>query len=271
MAFIKRILFCVLIFTAWVGAAFEYAPSDPRNIGQGMVIINFSQGFSGSMQDPASLADITRIGLSFNGGVLFRMKNLGHEAGNLVLPLNLGTLGVGFSSFGNQLYAESQIILGWGQRVHHRVMVGVGINYYSLSVRDYGSASSFGLTLAWHIQLGPQLFWGGILKNINSPTIGYEKEALPQIIVSGLYVPFSEFISAQIEWEQDTLYDGWLKFGVRLYPLPWLTLATGYASGRMTAGVGLQLKYVFFDYSFVTHPHLGFSQWVGVSIPLLRP
>lgn len=232
--------------------------------------INFSRGFLGSLQDPASLAVINSNGFSFNGGVLFGMKHLGHEAGNLVLPFKVGTLGLGFSTFGNRLYSESQIIVGWGRLIHHRVRLGVGINYYSLSIRDYGSASSVGVTMAWHFQLGPKIFWGGILRNLNSPTIGIQKEALPQTIVSGLYFPLSESLSAQIEWEQDTFYDGGFKFGVRLKPLSWLALATGYAAGRMTTGIGLQLKYVLFDYAFATHPQLGYSQWVGISIPLRR-
>lgn len=248
--------------------AFEGTSIAPVNIAQGLLMVNFNNSYGSSIPDPASLVFNKKPGLSFLTGKIFNLKQLQRQTVKSAFPLKNGTLGLDISVFGNGKYSESQISLGWGGYIQRRISLGVVIHSYSLSVQKYGNASTLGISLAAHFQLSPELDWGLLLKNLNQPKIGKAGEILPQLIITAIHFSPAPALAAQIEWEQDTMYRGIFKFGFEVKPKPWLFLRGGYVSGQLTAGIGWRLNYVLFDYAFVTHPHLGNTQWIGFGFPL---
>ncbi|MEA1880876.1 MAG: hypothetical protein U9N31_00510 [Candidatus Marinimicrobia bacterium] len=266
----KKYLAVLLCATSVLPAAFEHTFLSPMNAGLGLSYVNFNRNILGTIMDPASLAQGNRIQFAGQTGRRFNLKPLTHQ--NFVggLPTRWGHFGFGIQTFGMKQYTESTISIAFGKRLKQRVQGGFAVNMYSLSIPDYGSATSVGISLAWHIDLNGWIQWGTILHNINKPAIGVTKDFLPQIIITALSFHPTKNISTQLEWEQDTIYQGHLKAGFSFKPRKWLMVHTGFVSGtgQVTGAIGLNIYQFNLNYAMANHPNLGPSHWMGFNIPL---
>ncbi len=268
----KRAVIC-FIFLSFLAGAFEHLPRAPQNVGEGVAALNFNGGIPGTYVDPASLSTGLAGGFAFQGGYQFGLRALKHWSGISVFHTRLSPMGIGVTSFGNPAYSETTVGVYTAQPWGERIRWGVEANLYSLSIRNYGSDAAVGLTLAWHIQLSPEVVWGTILRNVNSPSIGLKHDPLPQNIISGFSIKIQPELHVQLEWEQDTAYKGELKYGLLYKFRPWLFLTSGFCNrtGQFTAAMNFQFSYLDISYAIVTHPKLGISQWVGIAVPLAQP
>ena len=135
-----------------------------------------------------------------------------------------------------------------------------------MTIKDYGSDNTLGMTLSWHYDWNSTLVWGGSLHNINVPKISAYNEPLPQIITTGIIFKPLDIARAQIEWEQDTEYSGRMKFGMTYKPLTNIIVVIGRASNpdQLTFGLQLSLKGLAVEYAAASHPNLALSQWFGI-------
>ena len=227
----KKYLAFFLCATGVLPAAFEHTLFSPMNAGLGLSYVNFNRSILGMIMDPASLPRGNKLKFAGQIGRKFNLKPLSHHSFAGGLATRWGHLGMGIQSFGMKQYAESTISIMLGKQLKQYLSGGLAVNIYSLSVSDYGSAASVGISLAWHVDLNDRIQWGTILHNINKPTVGAAKDALPQLIVTALSFNPTKNISAQLEWEQDTIYKGQLKAGFSFTPGKWVTIHTGFVSG----------------------------------------
>jgi hypothetical protein len=268
----KRAVIC-FIFLSFLSGAFEHLPRSPQNVGQGAAALNFNGGIPGTYVDPASLPAGRSGGFAFQGGYQFGLRALKHWSGISVFHTRLAPIGIGITSFGNPAYSETTVGLYSGYSWGERIRWGVEANLYTLSIRDYGSDAVVGFTVAWHVRLFPQVEWGTILRNVNTPGIGLNADPLPQNIISGFLIEIQPNLNVQLEWEQDTAYKGEMKYGVFYQFRPWLSLTSGFCNrtGQFTAAMNFQISHLSISYAIVTHPQLGNSQWVGIAVPLVKP
>lgn len=237
-----------------------------------MSYINFNGHILGAIMDPASLASGNRVQVAGQTGRRFNLKPLTHHifAGNL--PTRWGNFALGIQSFGMKQYGEATVSLAYGKRLKQRLKGGLAVNVYSLSIPDYGAGTAIGISLAWLADLNDHIQWGTILYNINGPKIGTAKDPLPQLIITALSFNPTKRLSAQIEWEQDTAYEGHLKAGFSFKPNDWLLIHTGFVSGtgQVTGAIGLNFYQFNLNYAMANHQNLGPSHWMGFSLPLGR-
>ncbi|MBT3675469.1 MAG: hypothetical protein HON84_00835 [Candidatus Marinimicrobia bacterium] len=262
----------LLFATGYLPAAFEHTFLSPLNVGLGFSYINFSNNILGTIMDPASFGQEDRFQLAGQTGRRFNLKPLTHNSFAGSIPTRWGHFGLGIQSFGMKQYSESTMSLIYGKRLKKRLKAGIAVNVYSLSIPDYGSTNTVGVSLAWQVQLNDRVHWGTILHNLNNPVIGDVKEPLPQLIITALSFTATKKISAQIEWEQDTTYEGQLKAGFKFQPIEWLLIHTGFVSGtgQVTGAIGLNFYRIKLNYAMANHPNLGPSHWMGFHIPLGR-
>jgi len=260
------------VSAVYLWAAFEHPFLSPMNAGLGMSHINFNRNILGSIMDPASLAMGSQIRFAGQTGRRFNLKPLSHHNFVGEIPSRWGNFALGIQTFGVKQYKESTVSLAYGRQIKQRFQAGVTINMYSLSIPNYSSATTMGMSLAWQVKLNDNIRWGTILHNINGPNIGKSKDPLPQLILSALSFHPTKKISVQIEWEQDTAFEGQLKSGFRFLPKDWLSIHTGFVSGtgQVTGAIGINLLQVNINYAMANHPHLGQSHWVGFTMPLGR-
>ena len=270
---VKLVLLIILGATGPLKGAFEHTSLAPLNVGTGLMVVNGSLQSNGTLNDPASIVQISAPQIFLSWGNRFGLKALLHQSAAVSYPLSTFHLGMGTTRFGSGLYQETTMTLLAGKRVKPSLDVGVAITLYQLFIKDYSSQNSLGVTFASRLHLTEQLEWSTTLQNINNPHLSSCREPLPQIITTGVsFLPIPK-VKTLFEWEQDLEYPGRAKFGILCRPFRWLRFALGYAAnpGQVTGGIELSFKHFSFDYAATTHAQLGLSHWLGLGLNFPEP
>ena len=259
-----------LCVSTYLSAAFEHYPSNSAAVGSGLLTVNIYANAIGVFSDPASVTLFKKRNFAISSGHRFGLRLLQHHSTAIAQPIKKGFIAVGASYFGDKLYGETIWCLAMGRKISDKLNIGMGLMVYDLQIKNYGTTKNLGINMGWRMKLNETLQWRGIWRNINGPTIGKSKDAIPQIIVSALvYNPLPK-ATVVIEWEQDTLYESRLKFGGEFKLLPWVVIYTGHASSpnQTTAGLGIIYKHLNINYAVSTHSHLDLSHWFGVGLTI---
>jgi len=185
-------------------------------------------------------------------------------------PFKPGSLVVTGSVFGSDLYRETTVSLSAGGTVCKRFEVGISLTLYGLSIRDYGSASTIGVTAGVHFRLSETLCLALSACNLNGPAIGAVREPLPQVMHAGLsYRPLPGFLIA-MDVGKDLQFPTDLAIGLEYAPIEALFLRGGTTLNPSTysAGVGLRTAVLRLDYALSAHPDIGLSQGFSITLVL---
>jgi len=89
------------------------------------------------------------------------------------------------SKYGNDLYSEMEIRAGSSYRIAENLSMGMSLQGYFLSIKNYGGAQSWGLNIGLQYDYLEKLSIGAFITNINNPKIGSVQEELPQTFSLG--------------------------------------------------------------------------------------
>jgi hypothetical protein len=201
---------------------------------------------------------------------LFGLDDLRHSALAYVEPFSWGAVGVSASVFGASLYRETTFAAECEVEVVPGFWAGVRCAVLTLRIQDYGSGSTLGVDAGFLIRLSPLVDLGGVVGNLNAPSIGESSERLPQTITLGLsFHPVSAgSLCAAIY--SDHLFSPEFRFGAEYSPLREFTLRGGICQdpSSYSAGIGFRYSGFSIDYTYLTHRELGGSHAFGLSIVL---
>ena len=257
-------------------AAFERIPQSPMQVGSGYTRLSTGPSAVDFLTQPASLVHVQGFGSTLFYGSPFRLGQLNQVSASVVFPSGFANFGVAVSSFGNTLYRETTFSLASGRRMGRNMDIGILVSGHELSIQNYGSDRTVGVTGSVNYHLSESLEWSLIYGNLNSPRLGEAGELLPQVVAMGFgFSPIPD-LTATVEVERDLEFESRYKFGIRWRPLQSLGLATGFISrpAQITAGVSFQLKrqplgpYGRISYAFATHPELDISQVFALYLSL---
>lgn len=184
-------------------------------------------------------------------------------------PFKPGSLVMTASVFGSDLYREITASLSAGGSLSKRFELGVSFTLYALSIRNYGSAWSLGLTAGVLLRLTESVTLGVCAENLNAPTIGAVKEPLPQSMHAGIsYRPLPDFMIAA-DVGKDLQFAADLSIGFEYAPVEALVLRAGTTldPSTYTAGVGIRTAILRLDYALSAHSDIGLSH--GFSLTLI--
>jgi hypothetical protein len=251
--------------------AFEGPPRGARIMGLG----GASSGLTGEIwsipANPASAGTIRER--SFAVSITpnpFGIPELTRADAAFLEPFAPGSLAVTASVFGSDLYRESEFSCAAGGALFKRFVVGVSLTWYVLSIRDYGSAWTVGVTAGVLIPFTDRLCIGLGIRNVNAPVIGAVREPLPQAMHLGFgYHPLPALLIAA-DIEKDVRFPPHLAVGFEFMPVEALHLRGGTTLEPATysAGLGLRTAVLRLDYAFSTHPELGRSHTFSVALAL---
>lgn len=185
-------------------------------------------------------------------------------------PLDSFAGGVAVTRTGFSLYREITATAVVAKSFGGIVSAGCNINYDHLSIAGYGSAFTIGIDVGATVQITDDVRWGFSLLNINRPTIGKEKDDLPQLYLTGATCDLLPTASVSFTIIKDVRYPASIRTGVRFSPLEFVDLRFGASSdpSRYFAGIGIHYSSVSIDYSVATHVELGLTHSIGVSLSL---
>ena len=200
----------------------------------------------------------------------FGLSELQTVSAAAVVPTSFGTLAIGVSQFGFELYRETGISVGIGESIDWGVAGGLTANAYRLSFGDYGSTQTITLDLGLLAQLDEQVSLGFSFRNVLAATIGSHNERLPQVLSLGAsYAPISIFFLTA-ELEKDVRYPAIIKAGAEQMFLDMLSLRVGVSNNPDKFSTGLSVYYSGFEFGYAgySHPELGWTHQIELSFKL---
>lgn len=200
----------------------------------------------------------------------FGLKELAHGSVSYIQPLPFGTIAFSGTSFGFQLYREVTLGLSYASRVTDDVGVGVTMNFYSLSIQNYGSARTAGLDAGVSMTMTDEIRWGIAATNVNSPRIGKAKERLPQTYTTGVsYSPFDATLVA-LDLVKDVRYPASVRVGIEYKVVSMLSIRAGTTTepSSMHLGAGIGHEPFRLDYAFSSHPDLGGTHHFSLTLSI---
>ena len=108
---IQLVIFCIL-WLSWTKASVDEFSENARSLGMGSVSISLTDGFS-IFSNPAGMSSSACPVICLSLFHPFGLKDLISGTVSGILPIRTGRLGLGWRTFGNSIYQENTVILGW--------------------------------------------------------------------------------------------------------------------------------------------------------------
>ena len=199
---------------------------------------------------------------------LFDLRELSRASFVCIAPSGVGTFALSGSRFGFDLYREVTLTSTFAFEALSGMAVGVNLDWYSLVIQNYGSATAVGTDVGLLMNVAESVCWGFSGQNLNAPTVGAERERLPQVFSTGLVYQPNEASTIVAELVKDIRYAVDIRIGIEYSFLGLLDLRGGASTDPSTYGGGIGLHYAGFllDYALRVHPDLGSTHHVSFTI-----
>ena len=261
-------LFTLLLFCFAVSrAGFERTPQPPAISGDGVSLV-FISDIDRTFLNPSAAASLQSFYASFfYSPSPFDLPQLSNGGLITAFPLDSFTACFALTRMGFSLYREMTVTAVAARSFGGVVSAGCGINYDHLAISRCGSASTLGIDIAATVLLSDDIRWGFSVLNINRPTIGREKDQLPQFFLTGINCDVLSTAGISFTIIKDVRYPVSIRTGVRFQPMENIVLRFGVSSdpSRYYAGFGIRYSSVSVDYSVATHTELGLTHTIGIS------
>jgi len=172
-------------------------------------------------------------------------------AASVSLPVKIGVAGAGFFRFGDELYSEQVISVGFANQFG-LASLGVKANYIQYRAEGFGTNSVLSLNFGGIAELSPFFTIGAHITNLNQPKLSAD-ESLPVKLATGIQFKPDKNLLLLLELEKDLSYDPTIKGGIEyefykkvdfrvgfnLHPNT-VSCGVGYRASRLTIDYGLQ-------------------------------
>lgn len=262
------------LFIFWIHplhAAFEQAPAGGRANGMAGVVMGMTGDPWGVIGNPAMLP--TLRGRSFSVAStprLWGFSELTRVSVCYVEPFSNGGVALSASRFGFDLYRELSATLSAGFAPVTPFRVGVSVSWYSLSIKDYGSAASLCIDAGCQISISGELEYGLSFSNLTAGTIGSQGEPLPQVIATGLMYHPVTGASLGLDVVKDVAFPATFRVGAEYVLTGIVPIRGGLSSdpAMATGGLGIHTSLFQLDYAFAVHPLLGMNHHFSLTIEI---
>lgn len=158
--------------------------------------------------------------------------------------------------FGDEVYRETEILLGASYPVLENVKIASTFRTLSLNIENYSSTTSFALDFEALVSFGNFIFTNSF-SNFTFSQVA--DETIPQVLVSSFFWKVSDKIQTVFEIEKDVDFPLSLHFGTQILVVNgfYLRLGTQTEPELYTGGFGVKFKNYSLDYSFSEHSELG--------------
>jgi len=262
------ITFFILGFSLY--ASFEKREAGAREQSLGNSVVALDNTPFAIIYNPANI----RPGPAFN--VYANYRNFYGLPGiyQADIVANTPIYGIGFafavSKYGNDLYSEVEISAGGSYNITENLSLGIGLQGYFLSIKNYGDSQSFGLNLGFQYEYLETLSIGAFITNINNPRIGSVEEELPQTFSLGFKYDLMKRASLFFELFRDVKHEQDYRGGFEYEPYDNIFLRVGIMdnTSSYSFGFGSSINFLIFDYALIDHSVLGISHAITIGVEI---
>jgi competence ComEA-like helix-hairpin-helix protein len=245
-----------------------------RAIGVGGAFTGLANSAFALFYNPAGLMLLSSREVSFFYAQPFGLTELADfcaaYADPQTLPQGFGAFGAAVRRFGFELYNETALSIAYANVFERRFFFGVNLSYQLTAVKGYGNAGAFGVDAGILVLITPELSLGVSAINLNRPSMGISSEPLAQVYMAGLSYRLLKNLRAFLDVEKDIRYPLSFKSGLEFDAVQYVSLRAGFSTEpqRISGGIGVHYAMVDADYAFLTHPELGLSHHLTLSLRL---
>jgi hypothetical protein len=266
--FIKVSISFLLLTTLLIGA-FEKMEAGAGPLAMGKACVAMQDLTYAIFYNPANIPD-SKVQFSLDYQNFYGIKGLSQA--NLVVnyPIRKLPVAFGVSSFGNNLYREMQINAAGAYRIGSKFSVGLSLQYYFCTIKDYGSQAAWGFNLGLAYTLIENVRIGSQVTNLNQPTISQIHEKLPQTFSFGINYQVNKLLMLNMDLFHDNRFDQEYRFGLDYCLSPHFNIRAGIIDrlNNYSGGCAIFLKTVVFEYALAFHQILGASHITSLIIRL---
>jgi len=205
------------------------------------------------------LAAVESTTVSFTYDSQPSFKPFNRMAAILALPLKFGVAGAGVFRFGDRLYSEQILALGFSNKFG-LASLGLKVNYIQYKAEGFGSKGVLTISFGGIAKLTEKISVGAHVININQPNLStLEREKISTILIVGSTVKLSSEMFITTELEKDLSYPVKWKSGFEYQLYKKFIARTGVQVNPTSAffGFGFRPKKFKLDYAYQHNFTLG--------------
>lgn len=265
-----RCLTLLCLFNFYIYSAFEPLPAGARINGMGMTALASSNDPFQSMLNPAMLGHCHSFSTGIHYTRLFGLKELSRATCIIEIGSPFGGFSLGGQTFGDLIYKETIMHLGWGHPISPSFCVGCLLNTGQLTIKDYHSTMAVWFDAGMLYSFSNSLTLGVAVSNANQARIGQARDPIPQTTGIGFaYTPVTGIL-IMLEAHKDVRFPLEIHGGLEVIPISCLMLRCGFIDNpqSISFGIGIQNGKIRIDYAFMFHPVLGATHHASVSFSM---
>ena len=261
------VLFLLSFRTSY--SQFELLDIGAKPISMGGAFTSLANNSNAVYYNPAGISQMPFREVSvYYSPAPFGLKELANGSVNYIEPTKYGVFGLSAKTYGFDLYKEITATLTYANSYNKKIFYGANINYYNLKIQNYGTDGTIGIDIGVLAYLTDFLRWGFSGFNLNRPSIGTQKDKLPQVYRTGLSVQPRNDLNFVLDIEKDTRYTTSVKAGLEysLYNIVDLRAGIGTEPTKFSGGIGFYYSMFEIDYGFYNHQDLGLTHQGTITI-----
>lgn len=246
-------VFAIGISMLWLSTAFAQSASTLIGARAGGV------GYASScLQDEWSifnnvggLAKVDKVSTAFTFDAQPSFKSFNRLAAVVAVPVKFGVGGLGVFRFGDQLYNEQIVSLGFSNSFG-LASLGVKVNYIQYNAQGFGTKGVFSISFGGIATLTEKISIGAHIINLNQPDISStEDEKLPTVIILGIGFQLTSQTFITTELQKDLTSPLRWKAGVEYQPFKKFIFRSGFHIHPNTAFFGFGFRPSKFKLDYV--------------------
>jgi len=249
-------------------AAFEFSATNAFLKGMANSTIATTQFFSAFLLNPAISSAVKEGNLGLTYFKPYGISELNYAGLVFNIPFkNIGT-GLAVSTFGNQLYRESQFIINFSKSFFkNKLFAGFNTHWYSVSVERYGNTNSLGMDAGLQYVINSKMLIGFSIHNFNQPELNGCQEEIPVITNWGISVGVDDRFHAYLAIQKDAWFPLNFMLGMNFKASSTFSVQSGFSTypSSPTIGFYLERSKIRVNYVFQYHFDLGVTHLWGVS------
>lgn len=241
--------FVTLNLTLW-GQLAGIPPKGAVSLGLGGISSIDSKEWA-VFNNPAGLASVKTISSVAGYQTILNFSPFNSVMVGFSTPYPIGTVAIGVSRFGDQLFNTQTVNLGFARKIGI-MSIGLKTNILQVNIDGFGKRSVFVSEIGGLTDLAPTLTLGTHIYNFTQSLISPNtSEKIPTIVRLSLDYHPTDPLNVYAEIEKDVVLDPELRFGLSYCIVDSLTFRTGISTVIKSHSFGsrLTLKKFLVDYA----------------------
>lgn len=222
--------------------------------------------------NPAGLVNIQSLSGIVGYQTILDFSPFNSAAAGINIPNRSGTLALGISRFGDELFNTQTINFGFARKIGI-MSLGIKTNVLQMNIDGFGKRSIFISEIGSLADLTPKLTLGTHIYNFTQSRVSPNTlEKIPTIIRLSVDYHPTDLLNIYTEIEKDVELNPNIKFGLAYQLIESLTLRTGISTalGSHSFGSRLIIKRFQIDYAVLANRGIGTQHSFGLTYKMAQ-